>query len=84
MSEVVACARARGRRPETMATAAKMEGILIVKKDSNRAAGKLWGAQRLSESMQIMWGIFLGIITTKMKGRGQDEKWGHHLDPVPF
>jgi len=48
------CARARGKRPETMATAAKMEGILIVKNDSNKAAGKLWGAQRLSESMQIM------------------------------
>jgi hypothetical protein len=46
MSEEESCARTRGRRPETMATAAKMEGILIVKNDSNRAAGKLWGGSK--------------------------------------
>jgi hypothetical protein len=53
-------ARARGRSPETIAAAAKMEGILIVKNDSYKAAGRLWDAQRLSGLMQRMkeiWGI---------------------------
>jgi len=89
MSEVDACARARGRRPDTRATAAKMEGILIVKNDSNRAAGRLWGAQRFSESMQIMWGIFLGIITAKDERPGSRWKVGsppgsHSVLKEPF
>ena len=49
---VVVCARARGRKPETIATAAKMEGILIVKKMiAIRMLASCGGAQRLSESM---------------------------------